>query len=79
MMSDIDWRAKEDARTLAMSVEIKSDRNRYEKAKNAAKRMVSENQTFLNSLKKVADNKTFDKNGRLDSVFHSSVNLSRRG
>lgn len=53
-LSDKEWRAREDARTLAMANVISEDPKRMYAAKQAAQRMAEEEQRDASAMKKVA-------------------------
>lgn len=51
---ELDWRAENDARTLAEAEVIKADKKRLAKAQSAATEMLKERQDGLKGLAKVA-------------------------
>lgn len=52
-MSEDDWRAREDAHALAQAKEVEMDPARLKRAKDAAREMLSEDESRLNGLRKV--------------------------
>lgn len=63
-LSDRDWRAKDDARTLAEAEVIKQDKDRLIAAQDAAKRMAEEKNEEARAMKKVAGRKKTSVNPR---------------
>jgi hypothetical protein len=61
-LSDAEWQAKDDARTLAEAEEIKMDKERLERAKAAANKILEEKREEAKAMAKVA-RKSPDKNG----------------
>lgn len=53
-LTDAEWRAQDDARTLAVAEEIKADKDRLSKAAAAAGQMVAKEKEGLKALAKVA-------------------------
>jgi len=53
-ISDTDWRARDDARTLAIAEEIKDDEARMNAAKSAAAEMLKESAKETRAIAKVA-------------------------
>jgi hypothetical protein len=56
-MSDWEWKARDDARTLAEAEAIKKDQTRLDRAQKAAAKMVEDETDRLKGLKKVAGKK----------------------
>lgn len=67
--SEADWQAECDARTLCEALEIKMDLGRLEKAKQAAKGMLSEKKEKLEMLETLTGEKDYKSN-------EEKVNLS---
>jgi hypothetical protein len=61
-LSDAEWQAKDDARTLAEAEEIKMDKERLERAKVAANKILEEKKEEAKAMAKVA-RKSSTKNG----------------
>lgn len=53
-LTDREWRARDDARTLAVAEEIKQDKARLSNAKVAASKMLEEQKEETKALSKVA-------------------------
>lgn len=53
-LSEKEWRARDDAHTLARAEEIKQDRPRLNEAQNAAKTMLEDQRKETQALAKVA-------------------------
>jgi hypothetical protein len=54
VISDNEWRARDDARSLAEAEEIKQDTARLQKAQAAAKKMLDEKKDEIAGLRKAA-------------------------
>jgi hypothetical protein len=48
------WRAEDDARTLAQAEQIKADRERLQSAKDAAARLLAEEEERIRGMRKIA-------------------------
>lgn len=53
-VEEIDWRAREDTRTLAEAIEIRGDKERYAMAVKAANLMVAQKDDEAGAMRKVA-------------------------
>lgn len=53
-LTEADWRARDDARTLAVAEEIKADKARMDNATEAAVKMLEEEKKELVAISKVA-------------------------
>lgn len=51
---ELDWRAEEDARTLARAEEVKLDKERYQNAVKAAQVLTEQDNKRANAMAKVA-------------------------
>lgn len=54
LVSDRDWEAKNEARTLAEAEAIKGDKKRYSRAKKAAVQMAKDSEKETKALKRIA-------------------------
>ena len=59
-ISNDDWRARDDATTLARAEKIKSDPGRLEKARLQAAKLLEEEKRDISNLRKVAGGKMKD-------------------
>jgi hypothetical protein len=79
-MSDKEWRAREDARTLAIANVIAEDPQRLSAAKDAARKMAEEEQKEASAMKKVANNKSGKSRDTSSNVtdFNVFKNVTKR-
>lgn len=63
-MTEAEWQARDDARTLARAEEIKADESRLQTAQDAAKKMLDEQRDEAKALSKVAGRGSRNNTGR---------------
>ena len=79
-ISDNDWRARDDARTLVSAEEIKADEERFKNAQEAARKLLDDKKQETIALKKIAGqssgqtNKTLSEGQKAPSIGQKITN-----
>jgi hypothetical protein len=72
--TEAEWQAEDDARALAQAEEIKSDKPRMDKARDAAKKMADEEAERARAMRKVAGQRTQHRSDRKQGEVQKPVN-----
>jgi len=77
-MTEAEWQAFDDARTLARAETIKADKGRFNKASTAAKRILAEEKEETKAMAKVAGKKTTETNPDKTNDTIAGLNIFKK-